>query len=94
MNADDNLMMEAMLAKIPHRFDRLDEAIEKISRRRECFEGDTLLDNFDLCKLLNITERTLARYRQKKLIRYYMIDRKVYYKASVVQEFLKKAGKY
>jgi hypothetical protein len=35
----------------------------------------------------------LARYRQKKLIRYYQIDRKTYYKASEVQEFLKTKGK-
>lgn len=48
------------------------------------------MDNYDMCQLLNITKRTLARYRQKKLINYYMIDRKVFYRASEAQEFLKK----
>ena len=55
--------------------------------------GDTLLDNYDLCRLLGVTKRTLARYRQKKLIRYYMIDGRTYYKASEIQEFLQMKGK-
>lgn len=41
---------------------------------------------------LNITKRTLARYRQKKLIKYYMIDRKVFYRASEIQAFMKEKG--
>jgi excisionase family DNA binding protein len=46
-----------------------------------------------MCQLLGITKRTLARYRQKKLIRFYTIRGKVWYKASEVEEFLKKKGK-
>jgi hypothetical protein len=56
-------------------------------------DGDKLLDNQDLCLLLGITKRSLARYRQKKLIRFYRIDCKTYYKASEVEEFLKTRGK-
>jgi hypothetical protein len=52
-------------------------------------DGDKLLDNQDLCMLLSITKRSLARYRQKKLIWYYQIDGKTYYKAYEIQEFLK-----
>ena len=40
-----------------------------------------------------MTKRTLARYRQKKLVTYYMIDGRTYYKASEVQEFLNRKGK-
>ena len=46
-----------------------------------------------LCELLGVTKRTLARYRQKKLVTYYMIDGRTYYKASEVQDFLNKKGK-
>ena len=54
--------------------------------------GDELLDNVDLCKLLNVTDRTLARYRSKKLIKYYIIDRRIYYRSSEVREFMKAQG--
>ena len=52
-----------------------------------------LLDNQDMCELLGVTKRTLARYRQKKLVTYYMIDGRTYYKASEVQDFLNRKGK-
>ena len=57
-----------------------------------------LMERFDkiekmlLSKLLGVTHRTLARYRQKKLIRYYMIDGRTYYKASEINDFLKMKG--
>lgn len=93
MNTDDILMNEAAYKQIMQRFDRIDDCLERLSRKKECFDGDTLLNNFDMCKLLNVTKRTLARYRQKKLVKYYMIDRKVYYKATEVQEFLKRSNR-
>lgn len=46
-----------------------------------------------MCELLGVTKRTLARYRQKKLVTYYMIDGRTYYKASEVQDFLNMKGK-
>lgn len=42
----------------------------------------------ELCAILRVTRRTLARYRQKKKIPYYMIDRKCYYKADEVKVLL------
>ena len=42
------------------------------SRQTSALDGDKLLDNQDMCELLGITKRTLARYRQKKLVTYYM----------------------
>lgn len=79
-----------MLFQILQCLNKIVDVLERLSKRRECFDGDTLLDNHDMCQLLNITKRTLARYRQKKLINYYMIDRKVFYRASEVQGFLNK----
>ena len=75
------------------RFEKLERAFERMNRLKDCLDGDTLLDNYDLCRLLGVTKRTLARYRQKKLIRYYMIDGRTYYKASEIQEFLQIKGK-
>ena len=73
-------------------FYQLMERFDKIEKMKECLDGDTLLDNYDLSKLLGVTHRTLARYRQKKLIRYYMIDGRTYYKASEINDFLKMKG--
>jgi DNA-binding transcriptional MerR regulator len=46
-----------------------------------------------MCQLLGVTKRTLARYRQQKLISHYMINGKVYYKVAEVHDFLRKKGK-
>jgi hypothetical protein len=75
------------------RFDGVEKKIERLTKIKDSMDGDKLLDNQDMCLLLGITKRSLARYRNKKLIRYYQIDRKTYYKASEVQEFLKTKGK-
>lgn len=82
-----------MFSTLMERFDRMERAFERMNRLKDCFDGDSLLDNYDLCRLLGVTKRTLARYRQKKLIRYYMIDGRTYYKSSEIQEFLQIKGK-
>ena len=82
-----------MFASLMERFDKMERAFERMNKLKDCLDGDTLLDNYDLCRLLGVTKRTLARYRQKKLIRYYMIDGRTYYKASEIQEFLQMKGK-
>lgn len=81
-----------MFNQMMERFDRIEKMIERMNKMKECLDGDTLLDNYDLCKLLGVTYRTLARYRQKKLVRYYMIDGRTYYKASEIKEFFEQKG--
>jgi DNA-binding transcriptional regulator YhcF (GntR family) len=73
--------------------EKLEVIIRKLNRMirvKEAMNGDKLLDNHDLCMLLGVTKRTLQRYRQLEKITYYKIDGKTYYKASEIQEFLKK----
>ena len=81
-----------MFIQLMERFDKIEKMLELQNKMKECLDGDTLLDNYDLSKLLGVTHRTLARYRQKKLIRYYMIDGRTYYKASEINDFLKMKG--
>lgn len=81
-----------MFIQLMERFDKIKKMLERQNKMKECLDGDTLLDNYDLSKLLGVTHRTLARYRQKKLIRYYMIDGRTYYKASEINDFLKMKG--
>lgn len=76
-------------------FDRIEKKLDRMNRVKDCLDGDTLLDNCDLAQLLGVTQRTLARYRQKGLIRYYQTDEngKNYYRSSEIQEFLRQKGK-
>ena len=81
-----------MFIQLMERFDKIEKMLERQNKMNEGLDGDTLLDNYDLSKLLGVTHRTLARYRQKKLIRYYMIDGRTYYKATESNDFLKMKG--
>ena len=89
----DRFRQEEMFRKIMERFDQVDEKLNVKAQIVHPLDGDKLLDNQYMCQLLGVTKRTLTRYRQKKLIRYYIIDGKAYYKASEIQEFLKSKGK-
>ena len=86
-------ILDELQKLIIFRLDGIERKLERMITVKDAMDGDKLLDNQDLCLLLGITKRSLARYRQKDLIRYYQIDRKTYYKASEVQEFLKTKGK-
>jgi len=85
--------LEDLKKLINFRMDKVEKKIDQMIKIKDALDGDKLLDNQDLCLLLGITKHSLARYRSKKLIRYYQIDRKVFYKASEIQEFLKTRGK-
>ena len=89
----DRFRMEEMFKKIMERFDQLDRKMETKKQVVHPLDGDKLLDNQDMCLLLGVTKRTLTRYRQKKLVSYYKLDGKAYYKASEIESFLKKKGK-
>lgn len=89
----DSEAFQRMLLQIMERFDRIDDRLNRMNRLATALDGDKLLDNQDMCELLGVTKRTLARYRQKKLVTYYMIDGRTYYKASEVREFLNQKGK-
>ena len=85
--------LQMMFHQVMERFDRMENMLRRMNRQTAALEGDKLLDNQDMCELLGVTKRTLARYRQKKLVTYYMIDGRTYYKASEVHEFLNRKGK-
>ena len=88
----DGEVIEKLIVTILDGFERIEKKLDRMNRLKDCFDGDELLDNVDLCKLLNVTDRTLARYRSKKLIKYYIIDRRIYYRSSEVREFMKAQG--
>ena len=89
----DRETFQMMLHQIMERFDRIEDRLSRMNRQTSALDGDKLLDNQDMCELLGITKRTLARYRQKKLVTYYMIDGRTYYKSSEVEAFLNQKGR-
>ena len=48
------------------------------------------LDNQDVCILMNISDRKLLSLRQKGLIPFSRIDRKIYYKKEDILNYMKK----
>jgi DNA-binding transcriptional MerR regulator len=88
----DEDRLEEMYSTLMKRFEHIEHKLERMSKVNACLDGDTLLDDQDMCELLGVTKRTLARYRQKKLVTYYMIDRRAYYRSSEIQGFLKRKG--
>ena len=79
--------------QIMDRLDTMDKKLDRMIRVKNAMDGDKLLDNHDMCILLGVTKRTLQRYRQLKKVIYYRLDGKTYYKASEIQEFLKRYHK-
>lgn len=53
-------------------------------------DGDRLLDNYDLCRMLNISKRTLQRYRTSGELPYEMIYHKTFYRESDVLRFIER----
>ncbi len=91
----DNETLERLITMMAEGFARIEKKLERMNRLKECLDGDTLLDNVDMAELLGVSQRTLARYREKGLIRYYSMKEngKNFYLASEIQEFLKSRGK-
>lgn len=53
-------------------------------------DGDRLLDNYDLCKMLNVSKRTLQRYRSTGALPYEMLYHKTLYRESHVLQFIER----
>ena len=93
MSALDVDTFEGWMRQIMERFDRNEKLIASLTRKGykevKYLDGERLLDNQDLCELLNTSKRSVQRYRSSGTLKYRMLWHKVYYKESEVQEFLK-----
>jgi hypothetical protein len=75
------------------RFDQLEKRMDKPEEPVPPINGERLLDNQDMCLLLNICKRTLQRYRTLGWLPYTRIDRKAYYTESDVKKFIEEQAK-
>ena len=98
----DTYKIERLFHLLMERLDRhekiLDDLLYRSQRQAagqeegtECklYNGERLYDNQDLCLMLQVSKRSLQRYRSSGTLRYQMLWHKIYYKESDVQEFLK-----
>ena len=80
---------EAWMERIMYRFDKQDKTLDKMSKHRNILDGELLLDNQDLCMLLNVSKRTLQRYRSTGELPFQTVYQKTYYKESDVHTFIR-----
>jgi hypothetical protein len=71
------------------RFDRIDGHLERMAMKEKMLDGERLMDNQDVCQMLNISKRTLQRYRSLGVLPYRMLYQKAFYKQSDVEAFMK-----
>jgi hypothetical protein len=86
--------------------DRQDPRVEDLFRRLEntskslkkmqptslrAFNGERFVSDVELAKLLRISRRTLQEYRSLRILPYYLIQGKVLYKESEIQQLLEDA---
>ena len=97
MEALDNDTFEAWMHRLMQRFDRYEHLLSmqdcgngtKAAKRKPAlWEGEYLLDNQDLCMLLQVSKRSLQRYRSLGILPYLSLRQKTYYKESDVIRFL------
>lgn len=93
MNTLDLDTFEGWMRQIMERFDRNERLLASLTGKEfkevKYLDGERLLDNQDLCELLNTSKRSIQRYRSSGTLKYQMLWHKVYYKESDVQEFLR-----
>ena len=87
---------EGWMQKILDRLDRQDELLLAIKTQGQqppsLSEGIRLFDNQDLCLLLQISKRTLQRYRSEGALAYKTLGKKTYYsEADVLDVQIKRA---
>ena len=86
-------IFEMWMERIMERFDRHERLLASLTGKEvkevKYLDGERLLDNQDLCQLLQASKRSLQRYRSSGTLRYQMLWHKIYYKESDVQDFLK-----
>lgn len=80
---------EAWMERIMYRFDKQDKTLDKMSKQRNMLDGELLLYNQDLCMLLNVSKRTLQRYRSSGELPFQTLYQKTFYKESDVHKFIR-----
>lgn len=55
MSYIDNEILERLIGTMIEGFTRIEKKLDQMNRLKECMNGDKLLDNVDLAKLLGVS---------------------------------------
>lgn len=84
----DNEKFETYMKRIFEQIELLHHKADKLLPKQT--DGELkLLDNQDLCQLLNVNKRTLQRYRSKGTLKYLRVEGKTFYTVDQVNDFLR-----
>jgi hypothetical protein len=77
-------------------FLRMKERFEEFTRRvRELTDkrriSDEWMNNGDVCRMLNVSKRTLQTYRDKGILHYSQIEHKCYYRVEDIKRLLEQS---
>lgn len=75
------------LEAVERAFERFENRIEELCTGRTK-RLSQWLDNGDVCRLLNISKRTLQTYRDNGILPYSQINHKMFYKSSDIEVLL------
>ena len=90
-------LFHLLMARLDRHEKMLDDLLFRSQRQSanqeegtECrlYNGERLYDNQDLCLMLQVSKRSLQRYRTLGILPYLMLRQKTYYKESDVEKFL------
>lgn len=86
----DKETFEAYMERLLEQVERVVGVLDKKNKKPQNYlNGERLYDNQDVCLLLNISKRTLQRYRDNGL-KYHTILHKTYYGEKDLHEFIRR----
>ena len=86
----DKETFEAYMERLLEQVEKVVGALDKKDMKPQNYlNGERLYDNQDICLLLNVSKRTLQRYRDNGL-KYHTILHKTYYREKDVHEFIRR----
>ena len=88
----DREYFDNWMQRLAKRLERIEELCTPAAEQNHSVlpDGDRLLDNYDLCKMPNISKRTLQRYRTSGDLPCQMIYHKTFYRESDVLRFIER----
>ncbi len=92
MNVNDILDgRSSEILELFYTIDKIEKAVnEAVETAKPTLTDDPLLGNKEVCKLLQVSPRTLQDYRDKRLIAFYKLEGKVLYRLSDIRELLER----
>ncbi|MSH98828.1 helix-turn-helix domain-containing protein [Bacteroides nordii] len=86
----DKETFEAYMERLLEQVEKVVGALDKKNKKPQNYlNGERLYDNQDICLLLNVSKRTLQRYRDNGL-KYHTILHKTYYREKDLHEFIRR----